>query len=343
VARGPTIIDVARLAGVSKATAARVLNGQEELVKKSTQELVNVAAEQLGYVRNAIAGSLRTDRTYVVALSIPDITNPFWPEVARGVQDTTEAKGYTTVIVNTDWKYDREQSMMNMVRRNRFDGLIINVVDTPIIELQKLHIPIVLLGGSEYYPNINSVGSDAASGAETALHYLFELGHRRIALISGLSRRRYSVQYEAYFEFHARYQLSMDEDLLIEGDFNRRAGYFAMEKLLSLKNPPTAVFAANDSIAIGALKAAKMMSWRVPEDISIIGMDDIYASTVTSPELTTIAKPKYEIGVNAARILLNCIENESHTATEKLKMACDLMIRGSTAPPRVKMPKLNKK
>lgn len=116
-----------------------------------------------------------------------------------------------------------------------------------------------------------------------------------------------------------------------------------MEKLLSLKNPPTAVFAANDSIAIGALKAAKMMSWRVPEDISIIGMDDIYASTVTSPELTTIAKPKYEIGVNAARILLNCIENESHTATEKLKMACDLMIRGSTAPPRVKMPKLNKK
>jgi DNA-binding LacI/PurR family transcriptional regulator len=338
VARGATIIDVAKLADVSKATAARVLNGQEELVKESTRERVIAAAEQLGYVRNAIAGSLRTDRTYVIALSIPDITNPFWPEVARGVQDTTEAAGYTTVIVNTDWKYDREQSMLNMVRRNRFDGLIINVVDTPIVELEKLHIPIVLLGGGEHYPHINSVGSDTASGAETALQHLYELGHQRIALISGLSRRRYSIQYEAYVAFHAHYQIPMDKELLVEGDFNRKAGYAAMQKLLSLKNPPTAVFAANDSIAIGAMKAAKMMSWRVPEDVSIIGMDDIYASTVTSPELTTIAKPKYDIGVNAARILLNCIETDTEHAPEKLKMTCELIVRSSTATPRETLP-----
>ena len=174
--RRPTIIDVAKLAGVSKATVARVLNGQEELVKETTRERVNVAAKELGYIRNAIAGSLRTDRTYVVALSIPDITNPFWPEVARGVQDTTEAKGYTTVIVNTDWKYDREKSMLKMVRRNRFDGLIINVVDTPIVDLKNLHIPIVLLGASEHYPTVNSVGSDTAGGAKEALQHLYELG-----------------------------------------------------------------------------------------------------------------------------------------------------------------------
>ena len=339
MARGPTIIDVAKLAGVSKATAARVLNGQEELVKETTRERVNIAAEQLGYVRNAIAGSLRTDRTYVVALSIPDITNPFWPEVARGVQDTTEAKGYTTVIVNTDWKYDREQSMLNMVRRNRFDGLIINVVDTPIVELEKLHIPIVLLGASEHYPNVNSVGSDTAGGAEMALQHLYDLGHRRIALISGLSRR-YSIRDESYVAFHARYKLPIDQDLVIEGDFTREAGYSAMQELLSLKNPPTAVFTANDSIAIGALKAAKSMSWRVPEDISIIGMDDINASTVTSPELTTIAKPKYDIGVNAAKILLNRIENNVQTKPEKLKMNCELIVRASTAIPHIKMPNL---
>ncbi|MGB7337436.1 MAG: LacI family DNA-binding transcriptional regulator [Phototrophicaceae bacterium] len=338
MARGPTIIDVAKLAGVSKATAARVLNGQQELVKETTRERVSVAAEQLGYVRNAIAGSLRTDRTFVIALSIPDITNPFWPEVARGVQDTTEAEGYTTVIVNTDWKSDREQSMLNMVRRNRFDGLIINVVDTPIIELEKLHIPIVLLGVSERYPKVNSVGSDTAGGAEKAMQHLYELGHRRIALISGLSRR-YSIRDESYVAFHAHYKLPIDSDLVIEGDFTRQAGYSAMQKLLKLKNPPTAVFTANDSIAIGALKAANMMSWRVPEDISIIGMDDINASTVTSPELTTISKPKYEIGVNAAQILLNCIEHGSNIPTKKLKMNCELIVRASTAQPRVKMPK----
>lgn len=339
MARGPTIIDVAKLAGVSKATAARVLNGQEELVKETTRERVHIAAEQLGYVRNAIAGSLRTDRTYVIALSIPDITNPFWPEVARGVQDTTEAKGYTTVIVNTDWKYDREQSMLNMVRRNRFDGLIINVVDTPIVELQKLHIPIVLLGASKHYPNVNSVGSDTAGGAEAALQHLYDLGHRRIALISGLSRR-YSIRDESYVAFHAHYKLPIDQDLVIEGDFTREAGYSAMKELLSLKNPPTAVFTANDSIAIGALKAAKAMSWRVPEDISIIGMDDIYASTVTSPELTTIAKPKYDIGVNAARILLNHVENNMKVSPEKLKMNCELIVRASTSEPRIRMPNL---
>jgi DNA-binding LacI/PurR family transcriptional regulator len=339
VVRGPTIIDVAKLAGVSKATVARVLNGQEELVKQSTRERVVIAAEQLGYIRNAVAGSLRTDRTYVIALLIPDITNPFWPEVARGVQDTTEVVGYTTVVANTDWKYEREQSILKMVRRNRFDGIIINVVDTPITELEKLHIPIVLLGGDDHYPTMNSVGSDTAGGADAALQHLYELGHRRIALISGLSRRRYSIQYESYVAFHARHQLTVDSDLLVEGDFNRHDGYNAMQKLLSLKNPPTAVFAANDDIAIGALQATKMMSWRVPEDVSIIGMDDIYASTVTSPALTTIAKPKYDIGVNAARILLNCIENNVDYKPEKLKMTCELVVRSSTASPREVMPK----
>ncbi|GAB5491946.1 MAG: substrate-binding domain-containing protein [Phototrophicaceae bacterium] len=338
MARGPTIIDVAKLAGVSKATAARVLNGQEELVKETTRERVSIAAKELGYVRNAIAGGLRTDHTYVVALSIPDITNPFWPEVARGVQDTTEAKGYTTVIINTDWKYDREKSMLKMVRRNRFDGLIINVVDTPIVDLEKLHIPIVLLGASEHYPTVNSVGSDTAGGAEIALKHLYDLGHRRIALISG-SSRRYSIRDESYMAFHAHYNLPIDSDLVIEGDFTREAGYTAMQQLLNLKNPPTAVFTANDSIAIGALKASKMMSWRVPEDISIIGMDDIYASTVTSPELTTIAKPKYDIGVNAARILLACIEDKTQkTAVEKLRMNCELIVRASTSAPRHQMP-----
>jgi DNA-binding LacI/PurR family transcriptional regulator len=334
MSRGPTIIDVAKLAGVSKATAARVLNGQEDLVRDITCERVTTAAEQLGYIRNAVAGSLRTDRTYVVALSIPDITNPFWPEVARGVQDTTEAGGYTTVTVNSDWKQDREESMLQMVRRNRFDGLIINVVDTPAIELQKLRIPLVILGGSENYPNIDSVGSDTASGTDAALRHLYDFGHRRIGLISGLSRRKSSIQYDRYVDFHVRHQLQLDAGSIIEGDFTDRAGYEAMQILLRRDEPPTAVFAANDTIAIGALKAAQALSWRVPEDISIVGMDDIYASAVTSPALTTVAKPKYEIGVKAASILMDRMGGDRETPTQNLKLPCELIIRGSTAPPR---------
>lgn len=332
--RRPTIIDVAKLAGVSKSTAARVMNGEEELVRKVTRERVMVAAEQLGYVRNAIAGSLRTDRTFIVALSIPDITNPFWPEVARGVQDSTELAGYTTITVNSDWKRDREDTMLSMVRHNRFDGLIINIVDTNEAELLKLRIPVVVLGGGEHSEMLDSVGSDTASGTELGLQHLYDLGHRRIGLISGLNRRKFSIQYERYVAFHARYQLPMDANLMIEGDFTDRAGYEAMQYLLSQSPAPTAVFAANDMIAIGALKAAQAMSWRVPEDVSIVGMDDIYASAVTSPSLTTIRKPKYEIGENAARILLARMneDDEPKLEIQNLRLSCELIIRDSTAP-----------
>lgn len=334
MSRGPTIIDVAKLAGVSKATAARVLNGQEDMVRDVTRERVLLAAQRLGYVRNAVAGSLRTDRTHVVALSIPDITNPFWPEVARGVQDTMEAGGYTTVIVNSDWKRDREETFLNLVRRNRFDGLIINVVQTSADELTRLNIPVVVLGGGENHPTLDSIGSDTAGGAEAALQHLFALEHHRIGLISGLSRRKYSIQYERYIAFHARHRLVLDQSLMIESDFTDQAGYQAMQKLLEQPAPPTAVLAANDTIAIGALKAAQALSWHVPDDISIIGMDDIYAAAMTSPALTTVAKPKYEIGVTAARVLMGRMSGEMQDPARSLKLPCELIVRGSTAPPR---------
>ncbi|MDQ7035764.1 MAG: LacI family DNA-binding transcriptional regulator, partial [Anaerolineae bacterium] len=126
MARRPTIIDVARLARVSKATVARVVNGQHDIVRDATRERVEQAIEQLGYERNAVASSLRTDQTFVIALSIPDISNPFWPDVTRGVQDTLEENDYAVVTLNTDWKVERERNYLKMIRRNRFDGLIIN-------------------------------------------------------------------------------------------------------------------------------------------------------------------------------------------------------------------------
>jgi DNA-binding LacI/PurR family transcriptional regulator len=321
------------VAGVSKATAARVLNGQEDMVREITRQRVLVAAEQLGYVRNAVAGSLRTNQTYVVALSIPDITNPFWPEVARGVQDTMETGGYTTVIVNSDWKQDRESRFLTLVRRNRFDGLIINVVESSADDLANLRIPVVILGRGENYPMLDSIGSDTAGGADAALHYLYKLGHRRIGLISGLSRRRYSAQVERYTAFHRQYQLAFDRSLMIESDFTDEAGYQAMQGLLHQPHPPTAVLAANDTIAIGALKAAQALSWRVPQDISIIGMDDIYAAATTSPALTTVAKPKYDIGVRAAQILMGRMSGEIQDGAQHLRLPCALLVRGSTAPP----------
>ncbi len=330
----PTIIDVAKLAGVSKATVARVVNGQKDIVSQETQDRVMEAVDKLGYERNSIAGSLRTDKTYMIALSIPDITNPFWPEVTRGVQDTLETSEYAVVTVNSDWDAARELKYLKMVRRNRFDGLIINPTDANNTHFHDMEVPIVLLGSGNGYAGYDSVGSDTESAVQTALNYLHSLGHRRIALIAGLSvRRKNTNRYHTYVDFLARHHLRLDPDLVIHGDFSLQAGRDAMRQLLSLPHPPTAVFAANDIIAIGAMQTAASMNWRIPEDISIIGMDDIYMASTALPPLTTIAKPKYEIGVEAARLLLARLEMGDEIPIQSVRLPCELVVRGSTAPP----------
>lgn len=336
MARRPTIIDVARLAGVSKATVARVLNGEQELVRQETQERVMEAAAQLGYERNAIAGSLRTNQTNMIALSIPDITNPFWPEVARGVQDTLEKYDFATVTVNSDWNRDREQQNLRLVRRNRFDGLIINPARVSNDDLKNLRIPVITLGGGENYPDFDAVGSDTEQGAQDILAYLFSLGHRRIGLIDGQSRSRAGhTRYQSYVMFHARNHLPMDEQLIVKTDFIDNSGHEAMKYLLALEAPPTAIFAANDILAIAALQTAHALGWDVPGDISIVGMDDIYAAVVTSPPLTTIAKPKYEIGVKGAEMLIEALRGVRYPEVRHLKLPCHLVVRGTTAPPRI--------
>src|SRR5581483_694102 len=321
--RRSTIIDVARLAGVSKTTAARVVGGQHDLVQEKTRARVWKAVEELSYERDAVAGSLRSKQTFMVALCIPDITNPFWPEVARGVQDTIEARGYAAVTFNSDWNAEREQNHLRIVRRNRFDGLIINPMSLDGETLLKLAVPVVLLGSGRSLPNFDSVGSNTEAGAQEALEHLLALGHRRIALIAGRSqRRREFARFDSYRTFHRRHRLPLDESLVIEGDFSDKAGYDAMCQLLMLPEPPTAVFAANDVLAIGALKAAQAMKRNVPGDVSIVGMDDIYAAAMTSPSLTTIAKPKYEIGTAAARLLLERLDGTAPPTAQQPGSSC---------------------
>jgi LacI family transcriptional regulator len=330
--RRPTIIDVARLAGVSKATAARVVNGDASLVRQETRQRVLQAVEQLGYERNAVAGSLRTNQTNMVMLAIPDITNPFWPEVARGVQDGLEQAGYATVTVNSDWNPERELHFLTLIRRNRFDGLIINPAMVAGSDLKKLRIPVIVLGSELHYPDFDTVRSATESAVEESLNYLLKLGHTRIGLCAGHSRRiSERTRYHSYIAFHARHGLPLDQDLIIETAFTEQAGYQAMEHFLRLPLPPTAVFAANDILAIGALKAARSLNYAVPEQVSIMGMDDIYAAGMTTPRLTTVAKPKYEIGLHAAQLLALRLGNKESFPPQHLKLSCRLEIRDSTA------------
>lgn len=331
----PTIIDVARKAGVSKSTVSRVLQGEGASVSEEARQAVWCAVAELGYERNAVATSLRTDRTNMVMLAIPDITNPFWPEVARGLQDTVEEAGYSVVFANSDWDARRELLFLSLARRNRFDAIAINPTAVTNEELALGGIPTVILGLRDGYPDFDMAGSDSLGGTLEALDYLYRLGHRRIGLILG---RHYSDRRQArsdgYLEFLRRQRLPVDRALIVEAAFDRPSGERAMQALLALPEPPSAVLAANDILAIGAMQAAHRAGLRIPADLSIMGMDDIYSASTTTPPLTTMAKDKYGTGRQAAYLLLERIEGRASAQACRKVIPCRLIERGSTAPPR---------
>ncbi|MBC7810521.1 MAG: LacI family DNA-binding transcriptional regulator [Burkholderiales bacterium] len=334
IRKRPTLRDVAQLAGVSKATAARVINGDNDIVRESTRLRVLEAVHQLKYERNAVAGSLRSERTFMVALSIPDITNPFWPEVARGVQDAVEQGGFTVVFMNNDWDAERESKHLRRMHQKQFDGLIINPTGTLNTDLLDLHIPIVVLASGEAFPDFDTVSSDSTQAVRLAMEHLIGLGHRRIGLIAGPERRRKSHTHrDTYIKVCSEHGLDIDAELMLRKSFSQQGGYDAMQEFFALEHPPSAVFAVNDIIALGALRAAQSAGVRVPDDVSIMGMDDIFAAATAYPPLTTIAKPKYDIGRTAAQFLLERIEDAPVDFMRHSLLPCTLEKRGSTAPP----------
>lgn len=331
----PTIIDVARLAGVSKSTVSRVLQGTATSVKAETRLAVTRAIKNLGYEHNAIARSLRTRRTQIVMAIAPDITNPFWPEVIRGLQDVMRQADYSVVSGNSDWDPTSEKRLIQTARQNRFDAIAINPTAISSRELRALGIPVVILGVREDIANIDTVGSDSFGGALEALTHLHRLGHRRIGFIRGQPRSGTGrARYDAYKEFLRRFRLPSDQSLVVQVPFDRESGRQAMQTLLNLARPPSAVFASNDILAIGAMEAVHAAGLRVPDDISIIGMDDIYVASMTTPPLTTMAKAKYETGRRAAELLLERLAGSAPRQARRVVLPCALIERGSTAPPR---------
>lgn len=333
--RRPTIIDVAKHAGVSKSTVSRVIRGEDTLVRKETFSKVLEAIEDLGYEHNALARSMRTNRTYVVSLIIPDIANPFWAEVARGVQDALDNHNYTVMMGNSDWDKHREENFLRLSKRNLVDGVIVNPVVATNEELLSLNIPLVVLGLGKDYPSFDMVGSDSYEGTKLALEHLYQLGHSRIGLICGLSRHNsYLSRLDSYIEFYEHHGMAVDQDLIVKVHYEQEHGYTAMQHLLSLPHPPTAVFAGNDILAIGALRAIIDSGLQVPEDISLVGMDDIYPVSITMPPLTTVAKKKYEAGKKAVDFLLQRMEQEIPPQPQKGILPCELISRGSTSSPK---------
>ena len=327
----PTIIDIAHAAGVSKSTVARVLSDSPHIGAKSRDRVIE-AARRLGYERNHLAHSLRSGRTGMLGLVIPDIANPFWAEVARGAQDAAAANGASLLIFSSDWDAGREASHMRALRQARVDGAIVNPVADTVDGLGRFGLPVVLIGSSaERFPELSSVGSDIAQGVALGLNHLASLGHRRPALLVGTPNRLARVRFmRVVHDYCLAHDIDPATLPVEEGGYTVESGRTAMLRLLE-RDPKAArcVFAANDLMALGALLAVREAGLRCPDDVSILGFDGIPATAFSDPGLTTIEKPARAIGTEGMKLLTETIEDKLEH--RRVLLDCALTIRGSLA------------
>ena len=333
----PNIYDVAKRAGVSTATVSRVLS-QPDVVAPATRKKVLAAVNQLGFTPNAAAKNLRTLRTAKLLVTVPDLSNPFFSLILQGIEDCAQREGYAVLIGDTQHDETREEKYALMLRRKEADGLIFLGHRLPkeaanlVRSMPQGRAPVV--NGCEFTPRLGipSVHIDNATAAADAMEHLYRHGHRHIGIITGplaspLSRDRLSgVTAQAK-------KAKLERDIIImNGDFSVESGAVQSERLLGRKEPPTAIFCFNDEMAIGVMQTARRRNLHIPDDLSLIGFDDIRFARFLDPPLTTVAQPMRQIGEGTVKLLLQILRGEK--MPESMTLPHTLVVRSSTAPPR---------
>lgn len=308
-----TVKDVARLAGVSLGTVSNVINGKAS-VKPESREKVYRAMKELNFRYNLTAGSLRTGTTKNVGLVIPTIVNPYYPELARGVEDELRKAGITLFLCNSDRDGQKERQYVNALLSRGADGLILVKTGLSEEELKDLNkrTNMVLVDYQETEGHeFRIVNVNDRDGVMKGMNLLGRYGHSRIAFISGtMDAYSSSSRISAYMGYLKANHIPLTPEYLVEGDYSWESGYRAACRLFSLDPLPTAIFAANDIMAIGVIKAAEKARILIPHKLSVMGYDDIEMSNLCTPALTTIHQPKYEVGTEAARILINSLQKK---------------------------------
>jgi LacI family transcriptional regulator len=334
----PTLRDVADAAGVHPATASRALNpATRGLVNADTARRVIKVAEGLGYRPNPIARGLKTSKSSTIGLVIPDLTNPLFPPIVRGIEDVLEPAGYSGLIVNTDNDLQREQAQIELLRSRQVEGLIIAtaLLEHPLLDrLHREGVPMVMVNRRPEGLDIPSITPDDASGIELAVSHLAALGHRRIAHLAGPSTTSTGMARLRAFRNAVRDRdLDSDPALVVSCDsWTEQAGADALRGLLDAGTDLTAVVAGNDLIALGCYDVFAERSISCPGEISVVGFNDMPFLDKLAPPLTTIAIPHHQIGAEAARLLLDAIAEPTRGARSVL-LPLALVVRGSTAPP----------
>lgn len=325
--------DVARMAGVSQATVSLVLSGGSATIPAETWERIAQAAKELGYSPNRAAQALRTSRTMTIACIVPDITNPFYPALIRGIQTVTDQVSYDVVSVNTDGDSERERHFLDWFRQGRVDGVIgvfftLSAMDfKPLVEAG---VPVIRIESSKKRGGsiaIDDIFVDSQSAAAEVTRYLHARGHNRIAMIAGRGGPQ-GVRVEGYRAAMAAF--GGIEHVVIEDEFNERAGVRAAEAVLASGYAPTAIFAANDLMAIGVMQALRDRGIDIPGQIAVVGFDDISAARLVTPPLTTVAQFQADMGRRAAEIMMERLRGERAAGGSVLEMPFKLIERGST-------------
>jgi DNA-binding LacI/PurR family transcriptional regulator len=331
--RRPTIYDVARLAGVSTATVSRALNGTGQ-VAEAKRAAIDAAVEQLGYRPNTIARSLVTRSTQTIALLLPEITNPFYADLVAGIQQLTLERDYTMLLCTTDFDAEQEERYLRLLRAKHVDGALVDGLVLPperIARFVEDGFPIVCLDRDVNSREVPLVQVDNRMGARLATEHLLALGHARIAHIMGAPLRISEERLLGYQGALETAGIAPDSSLVALGNFTETGGHDAMEELLAgAGGGLTAVFAANDLSAIGAINAIVASGRSVPGDISVVGFDDLRLARYTSPPLTTIRQPAGEIARHATELLLGMIAGRRPGRLRHL-FPPELVVRDSTA------------
>ena len=326
-----TILDVAQKAKVSIATVSRVVNNSSHKVNSTTRKKVLRAVRDLDYRPNALAKGLLMKKTMTIGIIIPDISNPYYAEIVRGIQDMADQFGYAIILLNTDRNQDRIIKHIYFLREKSADGIIFSggIIhgEKVLLSLKELRERVVVIG--RHKVDFSAVMIDNTGGATKATAHLIGFNHRRIGFIGGPDKStsatdRLSGFKNALIQSH----YSVDKNLIKKGDLTPRSGYLLARELIQ-KERPTAIFAANDQMAFGAIRAAKEFGLRVPNDLSVVGFDNIPFSSYFDPSLTTIEIPMYHIGAAAMEMLVNLISEKN---AEKFRwFDTKLLIRDSTA------------
>ncbi len=327
-----SFIEIAKMANVSIATVSRVINNTGYVKKETREKVINVI-EKLGYQPNEVARNLKKGKTDLIGFIVSDISNSFFTGLAKGIEGMISREGFNLILCNTEDSLEKERIYIQGLRERRVEGIILAPIGRyevyqSMLTFKKPHIVLI-----DNYPSgldIDAVITDNINGAYLLTKYLIELGHIRIGIITGPLNQLTGIErLEGYKKALKEFNVEVREELIQEGDFKFESGYLLTKKLLSLDPVPTAIFATNNLMSIGAMIAIKEMGLRIPDDVSLVAFDDIDLLPLVNPPITVMSQPTEKMGAAAAELLLKRIEGKGDKKREKIVLESAFIERAS--------------